>query len=398
MSLDLDLYYIRLMSPTLERFAFKSRYTANFRCPICGDSTNDKKKTRAYFYKHDKTSNMNFFCHNCGASMSVQTFIREHRPDYYEQYIMDSLGHREKRQRMDRVRNAKDEDLQIDKKFKSKSIMQDLSLGDIVDPFVESKLAYRMYDVAVQDTEIRLVQYMKNRGINPQQMRYLYYTNTFKELVDYFQLNLDAEDRIDTTNMPNTPRIVIPFYDINHNVMGFQGRSIDPGELRYVTIKLHKHFPKIFGVDKLTRIRTGRAKEIDKSRPVFVFEGPIDSLFLRNSFAMMGSDLSTPEIVSAAGGFDNLVFVYDNEPRNSQIVERMYTRAQKGESIVIWPGDAKETKGKDLNEMVLNGYLKFRPNERLLDYFEQHTYTGMKALVKMREWAKVDIWKTKRGY
>jgi len=73
------------------------------------------------------------------------------------------------------------------------------------------------------------------------------------------------------------------------------------------------------------------------------------------------------------------VFVYDNEPRNAQIVARMEKAIDRKHSIVIWP---KSLDKKDINDMIV---AELNPQKIIKD----NTYTGLEAKIKFIEWKKV---------
>jgi len=73
------------------------------------------------------------------------------------------------------------------------------------------------------------------------------------------------------------------------------------------------------------------------------------------------------------------VFVYDNEPRNKEIVSRIERCIERGERVVIWPTTIRE---KDLNDMVLSGH-------NVQDIVESNVYTGLQAKLKFTTWKKV---------
>ena len=100
------------------------------------------------------------------------------------------------------------------------------------------------------------------------------------------------------------------------------GRSLNPkSKLRYITIIYDETKPKLFGLDK-----------VDLSSPTYITEGPLDSLFIPNAIAMCGSDVHLGD-----WGISNRVWVYDNEPRNPQIVDRIRRTIDSGDPVVIWP-------------------------------------------------------------
>ena len=99
---------------------------------------------------------------------------------------------------------------------------------------------------------------------------------------------------------------------------------------------LNENEPKIYGLDN-----------INKESNVYITEGPFDSTFIDNSIAMCGADVDVNE-----WNIENPVYVYDNEPRNKEIVNRISKVIDKGYKVVIWPNSIVE---KDINDMVLSG-------------------------------------------
>ena len=75
------------------------------------------------------------------------------------------------------------------------------------------------------------------------------------------------------------PRIILPFYDEDGELIGVSGRAINDSPLRYMTMRFRDDVPLIFNLNK-----------VDKTKTIYVTEGPIDSLFLPNSIAVAGSD------------------------------------------------------------------------------------------------------------
>ena len=103
-------------------------------------------------------------------------------------------------------------------------------------------------------------------------------------------------------------------------------------------------------------------------------EGPFDSTFVNNSVALCGSD-------GDLGYFkgSSIVFVYDNEPRNREIVNRISKCISRGERVIIWPSGIVE---KDINDMVLSGL-------NIMDVLKSNTYTGLEAKIKFNNWKKI---------
>jgi hypothetical protein len=121
--------------------------------------------------------------------------------------------------------------------------------------------------------------------------------------------------------------------------------------------------PKIYGLDN---IRT--------DAPVYVTEGPFDSTFLCNSIAMCGADANIDN-----WGISDAIWVYDNEPRNREIISRISRAIETGQKVVIWPSTINQ---KDINDMVLAGL-------DVKSVIESNTYSGLEAKLKFTTWKKI---------
>ena len=84
-----DSKYIGVVSSRLLKFKRVKADLYNFRCPICGDSQKHKNKARGYLYA--VKADMNFRCHNCGASMTFSNFLKEVDPVVHKQYIVERV-------------------------------------------------------------------------------------------------------------------------------------------------------------------------------------------------------------------------------------------------------------------------------------------------------------------
>ena len=151
--------------------------------------------------------------------------------------------------------------------------------------------------------------YLEKRKLNPTKFYYAdkfkAWTNSLKETFE----NVDYDE----------PRIIIPLY-YKDDLVGFQGRSLGPNKVKYITVMINDNAPKIYGLD-----------EIKKESPVYITEGPFDSSFIKNSIAMCGADADVYK-----WGVSDPVWIYDNEPRNNEIVKRISNTISKGDKVVIW--------------------------------------------------------------
>ena len=319
----IDSKFIGLVSSRLEKFKRVKANLYNFRCPICGDSKKNKSKTRGYLYA--VKANTNFKCHNCGASMSLNNFLKEVDPAIHKQYTME--------------------------KFKQGHTGRNFVTEEPVFKFEAPKFKKKL-KLPKASEHPRSAGYLTARKLNPNDF---YYAKHFKKFANSLKPTFDSENH-------DEDRIIIPLY-YEKNLIGFQGRSIDPSPVKYITVMLDDDAPKIYGLDNIRR-----------DAPVFVTEGPFDSTFIRNSIAMCGADADV-----SRWGISDPVYVYDNEPRNREIVSRIGRTIDNGDSVVIWPIGIKE---KDINDMFLAGH-------DVQDLVQLNTYSGLEAKLKFNLWKKV---------
>lgn len=191
----------------------------------------------------------------------------------------------------------------------------------------------------------------------------IYYSDIYYTWVNSMVPNKFSENALKN----DEPRIVLPFIDSNGYVFGFTGRSISPAsKVRYATIILDDSKDKIFGLDT-----------VDKKKRTYIVEGPIDSLFLENCAAMAGADVD----FSVLGDPSNVVVVYDNEPRNKEIIKRITRCIDRGYSVCIWPDHVEE---KDINGMVMAG----SSGPVVQAIIDQNTFSGLSAKMRLATWSK----------
>ena len=323
-----EIKYLNLLSPRLDKFKQKKDYLWNFRCPICGDSQRNKNKARGFVFR--VKTDLVYKCHNCQAAMPFHKFLEMQDPALHKEY------------RLEKFRDSN----------KSKP------RKSVVERVVSKKPVFKV-DIFSSLTPIEQLnnshparEYLLNRRLPVDQ---LYWTDKFQEWV-----NSVKPGTFETTK--DEGRIIIPFRDKEGQTFGFQGRSLEKTGLRYITILVNEDAPKIFGLNT-----------INYDKPVYITEGPLDSLLLENSVAMAGADVDCREI-----GWCDHIWVYDNEPRNRQITDRILKSINDGEKVVIWPSTLHE---KDINDMVLAGH-------NVTQIVKDHTFSGLTAKLKFNTWRK----------
>lgn len=76
--------------------------------------------------------------------------------------------------------------------------------------------------------------------------------------------------------------------------------------------------------------------------------------------------------------------MFDNEPRNKEIVKRMKDIIELGYKICIWPEGLKE---KDINDMVLANI----PAGEIQDIINKNTHSGLAAMATLNSWKRVSL-------
>lgn len=318
-----DVKYINLISSRLQKFKRVKNNLYNLRCPICGDSQKNKNKARGYLYQ--VKNNTNFKCHNCGINISFSNFLKQLDIEISKQYSFEKFkeGHT------------------------GKNFIVEEPKFNFDTPIFKPKL-----NLPKASENPSASGYLLGRKLNPDKF---YYAEKFKEWTNSIKptfLNTKYEE----------PRIIIPLFYQN-TLVGFQGRAIGSNKIKYITIMLSDDAPKIYGLD-----------EIEKDKTVYITEGPFDSTFISNSIALCGADGDVDK-----WGISDCVWIYDNEPRNTEILSRISRVIELGQKVVIWPPNTEE---KDINDMILTG-------QNVQHIIESNTYSGLEAKLKFNIWKKI---------
>jgi len=328
-----DMQFVNLLAGRYARFSIKHRnpLKVNFRCPICKDSHKSQTKARGWIIENQKTGSLFYNCFNCGAAHSFQNFLKLQDQSLYNDYVADKF-----------IQKPKETPNQIpnpEKPTFNKNPLRAIK-----------KISQLKHDHPVKT-------YINQRQIPTDQHYRLYYAPKFKTWINSLIPNKFPPFKRDE------PRLILPFIDQAGKCFGVSARGFDPTGLRYITI-MFEDVPKIFGLDK-----------VDFSKPYFVVEGALDSLFLNNAVAMAGADGN----VTGLDHPENATFVFDSEPRNLEITKRIEKLIRKGHKVCIWPSNMP---GKDINEMWLAGV---RDIDKII---KENTYSGLEAQLKLAAWRK----------
>ena len=337
MSLYIDTKYLTQISHKFEIFKKKNDYLWNVRCPICGDSQKNKRKMRGYFFRKD--NDLMYKCHNCGHGAHFGTMLKQMDTLLYKEYVLERYADGGSRKKFGTERAVK-EVVKIEK--------PEVSLW--------TQLMDCLYDLPA-DHEV--IEYVNGRGLPKDSHKRLYFVDNIKNVV---QLNYKYKESIRTEE----PRLAIPFVNENGKLTALSMRGMRGEALRYILIKIDEDAPTVYGMDN-----------VDKTLPVTVVEGPLDSLFIKNSIACAGTSFNKIEELGLDK--DNTRIVFDNQPKNAEVCKLVEKYVGMGYKVVIWPETIGE---KDINDMVIAGI-------NVQDIIDSNTYQGLSARMKFTSWRKI---------
>jgi len=335
--LFIDVKYINQIAFRLDNFKRKNDYLYNFRCPICGDSKKKKNKARGYLYK--VKNDMFFKCHNCGAGKNMGGFLDLVDPQLKKEYVLERYA-----EGVSGNKSNKEPDFN----FTFKEPVSD----DILTKFKDITIR-----VDSLDESHEAVQYLKQRRIPEDAYKRLYFVDEVRKIV---AIAPKYEGRLD-----KEPRIIMPFI-IDGKLTGMAMRGIRSEILRYINVKIDEDSPTVFGLDN-----------IDTSKEVYITEGALDSLFINNCIAVVGSTFAKIDELN----IKNYTIIFDNEPRNKEICKLIENNINQDRRVVIWP---EEIEQKDINDMILADY----SSDYIESLISKNALQGLEAKLKFTNWKK----------
>jgi len=337
MSLFIDKKYINLMSWSLQRFKWTRENLANCRCPLCGDSDKSKIKSRGYFYK--KNNDFFYRCHNCGIGHNIYNMLDNVNPSLCKQYALE-------RYTIGENGNSN---------YK-KPTTEELY------PFIHEKIEFntiKYTQISELFPDHKCIKYLQKRLIPENTWSEFGYTDNFGEFAKQFN---------DSYDLANEERLLIIIRDEHGEIIGAQGRSfIDNKNIpKYITIKKSEDQPLIYGIHN-----------VDLTNPITIVEGPIDSMFLPNCIACLG----TSKFLDMVKQYPDAIYVIDNQPRNKSVVYILEQLINANVKVCIYPYDWVEI---DINDMI-----KSRGRKQVLAMISENIFSGLKAQLLFNYWKKI---------
>lgn len=279
-------------------------------------------------------------CHNCGVSIHFGTFLKQTDQMLYSQYALERYADGAAPNKAHKTPQLTFREPVVEKK----TIIDELF--DRLDTLPEDHGA---------------VLFCKNRKIPEDKFKQLYFIDNIKKVEN---LSDKMKDRINSEE----PRLVIPLYDENLQLAGITCRALGNEVLRYITVKIKSDALLVFGRESL-----------NPEKHIYVTEGPIDSLFLPNAIAVVGTGFNKLELLEYPK--NNMTIIVDNQPRNKEVCKVIENLVEKDYKVVIWPQYLKE---KDINDMVKAG--KSPASVKAL--IDKNTFQGLQARANFYAWKR----------
>lgn len=289
-----------------------NKYTKvyNASCPVCREGKSWLKKKRLYYYPNTNT----FYCFNCEKSWTAYSWL----------YSVTGMTKEE---------------------IQSEVISGNSSL-DVTGRISEKKLKTKQQGMLPHDS-INLCDF---------QQKIFYGTNPFfQKALEYIEerklntaINKNKNYYISLTDFVHKNRLCIPYYNTENKVIFYQTRSLDGSEPRYLN-KIGSE-KSVFGIERIDQ-------ELDY---IFIFEGPIDAMMVKNGVAVAGLTLTqTQEKQLSQFKFHKKIWVLDNLKVDNAAKENTTKLMLNGEKVFRWP---QEIFYKDFNEWAI------KENKNEIDY------------------------------
>lgn len=308
------------------------------RCPVCGDSEKRSHRKRCYLLK--KKNGWIIYCHNCGYSSSLLKFIKNFYPQQYDYVIKESVG-------------GFFEDKKKDKN-------EDLSnLIESLNEKVTKKLKKKANPVKKYITE-NCIPLKKDCGNE----KYQEVINEQIEILQKRRLKRHFIDKLFYAIDGNYEgRVIIPFYDLEQQPYYFQARATRQSQMnnKYTNWS-----------DKNIEKPLYNEFHVDSNQPVYIVEGLIDSLFVRNSVATLGVKIGVEKTKKLKEKYANRIWILDNDEVGINNTIKLFN---KGEKCFIMPYKYKNV--KDLNDLAI----QLKLND-LTEIINKNVYNGIEGVIE----------------
>lgn len=300
----IDVRYFKMAVGT-DRIKHESQSDISARCPICGDSKHSRNKARLHLYERNGVTLVNCFNECSCVNKPVYKFLKDYYPNLLSSYRRETFN--SKIDILKTENNDNLDDLVGDLDFDVPKISEEYQ-------FEKPKI---LFDISNRFEKSNAYDYIESRGLE--------WSPSLGDIyVSRKPLTIDGK----FYNIKDF--IIIPLY-CGDKWYGFYSRSLTE----------HKFYTYI--PEKNTGFKIWNLYNIDKSKPIYVFEGIFDALTAYNNgiinvVACMGAKLPLEMFKDC-----DLIFALDNDTTG---LKNSLMYAKRGYKVVIYNNNIK-----DLNEM-----------------------------------------------
>lgn len=301
----------------------------NAECPVCKEGKSSGRSRRLFYFPHKQY----LYCHNCAKSWKPFEWVRE-----VTALTVPEIIKKNKERAEGVIKTA----VHIETKPVLKEI-PDLP-EDSIDLTNEFQLQFykdnKIIELALNYCKERLL----TQAINSCKKFYV-------SLVDRVHKN----------------RLIIPFFNKEGRIVCYQTRSLLKEQSpKYLTKFGEKD---LFGINNIT----------EEVPFIFIFEGPIDSMFVKNGVAMTSLTPTEKQKQQLQNliGYEH-IYVFDNDKNNKQVNKKIMKCIKEGKRIFLWPKQLN--KFKDVNEVCTNLNLF----EMSWNFIVKHSFKGQEAEIKFK--------------
>jgi len=303
----------------------------NSECPVCKEGKSAGRTRRLFYFPHKQY----LYCHNCVKSWRPFEWVKEVTGWTFPEIVKRN--------------NEKEGIIQAQK---------------VVRPALQAPQLVEIPALPENSIDLTDSAQMRFYADNKYIKLALNYCNNrrlFTAVNSCKRFYLSLEDKV------HKNRLVIPFFNESGKVECYQTRALTENQFpKYLTKFGEK---ELFGLNN-----------IEPEIPyVFIFEGPIDSMFVKNGVAMASLAPTGHQVqqLSNLFGYEQ-IWVFDNDKNNKQTATKITKYISEGKKIFIWPKEF--LKFKDFNEICCNLELDEIPWK----FIVKNSASGQEAMLKQK--------------
>ena len=322
-----ELFYTHCKRPIHKKY----QNTFNAECPVCKEGKSAGRSRRLFYFPNKQY----LYCHNCCRSWRPIDWVKEVTHLTFPEIV---------KRNNEKLHGVAATPIPVQSKTEQAVLeVEDLPTN------------------SVDITDATQLQFYKSSKYVTLAKNYCESRRLFTAINSCKKFYVSLEDRV------HKNRLVIPFYDTDNKLVCYQTRALTQNQFpRYLTKFGEKHLFNLNNIDSLIPY-------------VFVFEGPIDSMFVRNGVAIaaLSPTHKQESFLQSLIGYQP-IYVFDNDKNNKQTSKRIQKHISEGKRVFVWPTEFRQF--KDFNEVCC----KLKLDEIPWKFVVNNSASGPEALIKQK--------------